>query len=150
VVGNAGGDEAIDLYSGVGLFSLPLSKRFRSVSAIERGASAFRDLEWNAAQNGTNVRVEKASAIEFLASVQQTLDLVVADPPRAGLGPEVTAELLRVMPGNLILVSCDPATMARDLKKLLAAYRVERLTLIDLFPQTYHFETIVHLERNAA
>ncbi|HEY7303316.1 MAG TPA: class I SAM-dependent RNA methyltransferase, partial [Bryobacteraceae bacterium] len=147
VVGNVNGDEAIDLYSGVGLFSLPLSRRFRSVTAIERGASAFRDLEWNAARSGTNVRIAKASATEFLASLQQSPDLVVADPPRAGLGPEVTAELLRILPGTLILVSCDPATMARDLKKLLAAYRIERLTLIDLFPQTYHFETVVHLER---
>lgn len=146
---NAGGEEAIDLYSGVGLFSLPLSHRFRKVTAVEQGGSAFHDLESNAAQAGTNIQVARASTLEFLADLQQSPDLVVADPPRAGLGPDVTGELLRLRAAKLVLVSCDPATMARDVKRLLAAYRIERLTLVDLFPRTYHFETVVHMQREA-
>jgi 23S rRNA (uracil1939-C5)-methyltransferase len=73
---------------------------------------------------------------------------VVADPPRAGLGKPATAELLRLRPAAVKLVSCDLATLARDVKKLLEAYRLARLALVDLFPQTYHFEVVVHLERD--
>jgi len=149
VNGNVEGEEAIDLYSGVGLFSLPLSRRFRTVTAVEPGGSAFHDLEWNTAQAGTNIQVARASALEFLVNLQETPDLVVADPPRAGLGPDVTGELLRLRPGKLVLVSCDPATMARDVKRLLTAYRIERITLVDLFPRTFHFETVVHMQREA-
>jgi 23S rRNA (uracil1939-C5)-methyltransferase len=72
---------------------------------------------------------------------------MVADPPRAGLGKEATAELLRLKPKRLTLVSCDPATLARDLKALLAGgYVIRKMSLVDLFPQTYHFETVVRLE----
>ena len=68
-----------------------------------------------------------------------------ADPPRAGLGKEATEQLLRIEAARLIIVSCDPATLARDLKLLEAKYSVDRMTLVDLFPQTFHFETVVHL-----
>jgi 23S rRNA (uracil1939-C5)-methyltransferase len=73
---------------------------------------------------------------------------MVADPPRAGLGKEATAELLRLKPQRLTIVSCDPATLARDLKILLGGggYAIARMSLVDLFPQTYHFETVVRLE----
>lgn len=149
VVGNASGESAADLYSGVGLFSLPLAKRFQQVNAVERGASAFRDLDWNKQNNGAeNLIVTRSSAEEFLRSIERAPDLVVADPPRAGLGPETVTELLRIQPARLTIVSCDPATLARDLKKLCAGgFRIIRLTLVDLFPQTYHFETVTHLER---
>ena len=72
---------------------------------------------------------------------------MVADPPRAGLGKEATTELLRLKPAKLTIVSCDPATLARDLNVLVAGgYGIQRISLIDLFPQTYHFETVVRLE----
>ncbi len=145
VLGQAHGGYAVDLYAGVGLFSVPLADRFQRVDAIERGGPAYRDLEWNAAQNGGKVRTMRSSAEEFLRNVTDVPELIVADPPRAGLGREATNELLRIRPQRVTLVSCDPATLARDVKKLLAAYGIERLTLIDLFPQTYHFETVVHL-----
>jgi len=146
VTGIAEGRQAVDLYAGVGLFSLALSKRFQVVVAVERSGAAFRDLECNAAENGANIRATRASAEEFLHGLDDAPDLIVADPPRAGLDREVTGELLRLRPEKLKLVSCDPATLARDLKKLLTAYRIERIALVDLFPQTYHFETVVHLE----
>jgi 23S rRNA (uracil1939-C5)-methyltransferase len=74
--------------------------------------------------------------------------VIYADPPRAGLGPEATRAILSIAPDRLTFVSCDPATLARDLKMLLPAYRIAKLTLVDLFPQTYHFEAVVHLVRS--
>lgn len=139
------GNYAVDLYAGVGLFSLPLAKRFTRVDAIERGGPAYRDLEWNTSQSATNVRSVKGSAEEFLATLEETPAAIIADPPRAGIGKEATEHLLRLRPPRLVVVSCDPATLSRDLKKLLAAYEVSQLTLVDLFPQTYHFEAIMHL-----
>lgn len=145
VLGEAGGGRGVDLYAGVGLFSLPLARRFAQVEAVERGGAAYRDLEWNANESGLPVRPVKATAEEFLRALADPPDLIVADPPRAGLGKEATAELLRLRAPQLRLVSCDPATLARDLQKLLETYRIERLTLVDLFPQTYHFEVVAHL-----
>lgn len=83
-----------------------------------------------------------------MKNLNGTPDLIVADPPRAGLGREVANELIRVSAPGLTLISCDPSTLARDLGKLLRSYRIERLTLIDLFPQTYHFETVAQLQRS--
>jgi len=145
---DAAGKHVIDLYAGVGLFSVPLAKRFARVDAVERGGPAFRDLEWNAARNeAANLQPRRAAAEDFLRDFEEPPDSVVADPPRAGLGKETTNQLLRLKPPRLTIVSCDAATLARDLRALLAgAYGLRRLTLIDLFPQTYHFEIVAHLE----
>jgi 23S rRNA (uracil1939-C5)-methyltransferase len=147
VVGDSAGKHAVDLYAGVGLFSLVLAKTFERVDAVERGGPACRDLEINADKSGLRVTTSRSSAEDFLRELTQAPDLVVADPPRAGLGRDATTEILRILPVALTLVSCDPSTLSRDLKNLLTAYTIERLTLIDLFPQTYHFETVVHLRR---
>ncbi|HEX7361623.1 MAG TPA: class I SAM-dependent RNA methyltransferase [Bryobacteraceae bacterium] len=141
----ANGSYAIDLYAGAGLFSLPLASRFERVDAVERGGPAFRDLEWNARQAPGKLRTVKDSAEGFLAACGETPDLVVADPTRAGLGRAAVDHLLRIRPRRITLVSCDISTFARDLRKLLTAYRMARLTLVDLFPQTYHFEAVAHL-----
>lgn len=146
-VADSHGKQALDLYAGVGLFSLALAQRFESVTAVERGGPAFRDLEHNAAQSNGIVGPVRASAEQFLKQLDKAPELIIADPPRAGLGRDATTELLRLKSARLTLVSCDPATMARDVQKLLGSYRIRRLALIDLFPQTYHFETVVHLER---
>ncbi len=147
VLGEERGEEAVDLYAGVGLFTLPMAKRFQRVQAVERGATAFRDLEFNAeAAKLANVTAQRAAAEEFLRELQTAPAWMVADPPRAGLGKEATAEVLRLRPKRLTLVSCDPATLARDLKSLLeGGYAISRISLVDLFPQTYHFETVVRL-----
>lgn len=147
VMDKRSGKHAVDLYAGVGLFSLPLASRFETVDAVEQGGPAYRDLEWNAGQSAANLRAIRATAEEFLRQISETPDLIIADPPRAGLGNDVTKELLRIKSPQLTLVSCDPATLARDLKKLVSEYRIARLTLLDLFPQTYHFEVVAHLER---
>ena len=147
VIGDVSGEQAIDLYAGVGLFSLPLSAKFAKVASVERSGPAVRDLEFNAQQAGiTNVTASRASAEEYLESLSGAPDLIIVDPPRSGLGKEASSQLIRVKPKKLTIVSCDPSTLARDLKDLLSAFQITRMTLVDLFPQTYHLETVVHLQ----
>jgi 23S rRNA (uracil1939-C5)-methyltransferase len=141
------GERAVDLHAGVGLFTLPLAQRFGSVQAIERSGPAYRDLEWNAQGSGREIQTVKSSAEDFTRELTEAPDVVVADPPRTGLGKELTAELRRLQAPQLIVVSCDPTTLARDLRSLLEVYEIERLTLVDLFPQTFHFETVVRLRK---
>jgi 23S rRNA (uracil1939-C5)-methyltransferase len=139
-----GGSDALDLYAGVGLFAVPLAKRFERVTAVEAGSIASRDLEFNAQRAGINLKTENARVEEFLPRLESTPDFVLADPPRAGLGKAVVAALNRLAPKRITIVSCDPATLARDLAAL-TAYKITRLTMVDLFPKTYHLETVVQL-----
>jgi 23S rRNA (uracil1939-C5)-methyltransferase len=90
------------------------------------------------------VRTEQTEV--FLAKAKQAPDFVLADPPRSGLGKAVAARLLALRPATLVIVACDPATLARDLAVLAPVYEITRITLVDLFPQTFHMETIVKLD----
>jgi 23S rRNA (uracil1939-C5)-methyltransferase len=142
----AEGQTAVDLYAGVGLFSLPLAQRFASVTAVESGARAAGDLRFNAERAGLPLRVEQTDAEAWLEQSEAAPDFVLLDPPRAGIGKRMVERLAQLRPPRLALVSCDPATLARDLAGLTAAgYRIDRLTLVDLFPQTYHLETVARL-----
>jgi 23S rRNA (uracil1939-C5)-methyltransferase len=147
-IGDASGALALELYAGVGLFTLTLADKFKAVDAVETGKAAVEDAELNAKRaRKLNVSHFKASTEEFLAGVRKTPDFILADPPRAGLGPDVVNELLRVRAPKIGIVSCDPSTLARDLKGLCAAgYKISSLTLVDLFPHTYHLETVTQLE----
>lgn len=139
---------ALDLYAGVGLLTLPLARRFAQTTAVDSSGAAVRSLGFNARRAGVEAKVVHMNVDAYLAGLQETPDLVVADPPRAGLGPAVTQELVRLAPPQISLVSCDPTTLARDLQTLTASgYRIAGMTLLDLFPQTYHLETIVRLDR---
>jgi 23S rRNA (uracil1939-C5)-methyltransferase len=145
-VGDAKGEWAVDLYAGVGLFSVKLADRFGKVTAVESGGSSFRDLEHNFPQGAMKADVE-----EYLATLEGTPDFILADPPRAGLGKTAVRELARIRARRLTIVSCDPATLARDLHGLIAEqYRIEKVTLVDLFPQTFHLETVVELSASEA
>ena len=140
-IGDKAGQWAIDLYAGVGLFSVKLAERFAKVTAVESGGSSFRDLTHNFPQAPINANVE-----DYLASLSETPDFILADPPRVGLGKHVVQELARIRAPRLSIVSCDPATLARDLQGLTPEpYRIEKITLVDLFPQTFHLETVVEL-----
>jgi len=141
-----GGESALDLYAGVGLFALPMARRFRSVTAVETGSSAAHDLEFNASRAELAVKVEQARVEDYLERLQAAPEFVLADPPRAGLGKDVVGHLQRLAPPRVTIVSCDPATLARDLAGL-SSYEIESLTMVDLFPQTYHLETIARLRR---
>ncbi|HLN04308.1 MAG TPA: class I SAM-dependent RNA methyltransferase [Bryobacteraceae bacterium] len=145
---HAAGESALDLFAGVGLFSLPLAKRFAKVTAVESGAGALRDLRFNAERAGVAVEQHQSTVDAFLANLAAPPDFVLADPPRAGLGKIVVRELLRLKPVSITIVACDPATLARDLAALLVGgYKLENLTMVDLFPQTYHIEAIARLSR---
>jgi len=143
-IGEARGGTAWDLYAGAGLFSLPLARRFERVVAVEAGRSAS-DLRHNAQRAKLKVRTTTEQTEVFLAGAKTAPEFVLADPPRAGLGKAAAARLLELRPRTLVIVACDPATLARDLAALAPAYRIEALTMVDLFPQTFHLETIAKL-----
>jgi 23S rRNA (uracil1939-C5)-methyltransferase len=147
----AEGETALDLYAGVGLFSLALARGFKEVAAVESGSGAVRDLQFNAERASlANLRAERQTAEEYLQKLERAPDFVLLDPPRAGLGKAVVRRLAELRPRQVTVVSCDPATLARDLAGLTAAgYGVENMTLVDLFPQTFHLETVVRLRRVA-
>ena len=146
-IGERSGRSALDLYAGVGLFAIPLARRFKEVTAVESGSGAARDLEVNEERAGlSNINIYRDRVEDFLRGFKGAPDFVIADPPRAGLGKAVTTQMERLAAPHLTIVSCDPATLARDLSAL-TTYKIERITLIDLFPQTYHLETVVHLQR---
>ncbi len=154
VLGDAGGETAWDLYAGVGLFSLPLARRFQRVTAVESGRSAAADLAENAARAGVQVEIVGDQTEAFLAGRCEAAsegaappDFVLADPPRAGLGKHATGKLAALRPAKITIVACDPSTLARDLAALLPDYAIEKLTLVDLFPRTFHIETIAMLTR---
>jgi 23S rRNA (uracil1939-C5)-methyltransferase len=147
-VAGAAGGTAMDLYSGVGLFTLPLARTFEQVIAVDASSPATRDLRFNLERADLDARVMNMPVADYLADVQESPDFVVADPPRAGLTAQVTEQLLRLSPRQVVLVSCDPATLARDLAALTAGgYTIDSMKLLDLFPQTFHLETIVKLSR---
>ncbi len=150
VLEGAQGDSVYDLYAGVGLFTLPLARKFRQVTSVEVGNSAHVDLQFNAARAGLQVRSSCAGVEEWLTRADKKApDLIVADPPRTGLGKDVVHGLLRLKAPQLTIVSCNPSTLARDLEDLKSLYDIAEMTLIDLFPQTYHLETIAKLKLKA-
>ncbi|HEU5350567.1 MAG TPA: 23S rRNA (uracil(1939)-C(5))-methyltransferase RlmD [Terracidiphilus sp.] len=148
VCGNRTGRLAWDLYAGVGLFAQPLAARFQRVAAVESSSFATAALGHNL--RGTSAAAESSDTLAFLRLNRNSPrpDLVVLDPPRTGLGAEITSLLAGIASPEIVYVSCDPATLARDLRALLTGgYALESLTLADLFPQTYHLETVAHLRR---
>jgi len=141
------GKLALDLYAGVGLFSLPLANHFERVVAVESNPAAARDLEMNA-RGARAIQVRSQESESFLARYKEKPDLVITDPPRAGMSPALLARLAKISPRRLTYVSCEPPTLARDLAVLLrAGYALKSLELFDLFPQTFHIETVAQLER---
>jgi 23S rRNA (uracil1939-C5)-methyltransferase len=148
VAEKSAGNVAWDLYAGVGLFSAALASRFEQIMAVESGPVSVRDLRHNL--RGGQHRIIASSTLEFLRRARDgkepTPDFVVVDPPRAGLGKEVTALLAAIHPAHITYVSCDPATLSRDLKSLLdSGYHLSQLRMLDLFPQTFHLESVATL-----
>lgn len=141
---------ALDLFAGVGLFTLPLARRFTQVVAVEAAAISTADLAANAEAHALrNVRAVTATAFDFLRRFAQSApDLVVLDPPRAGVGVRALKLLLACRPRRIHYVSCSPPTLARDLGYLLAhGYQLNGVELFDFFPQTFHIESLAKLTR---
>jgi 23S rRNA (uracil1939-C5)-methyltransferase len=147
-LGGAKGTLAWDLYAGVGLFSLPLARRFERVVAVEGGKSAAADLKANAKRARLPVAAIQQQTEAFLADADGRPDFVLADPPRSGLEKSTAERLLAIGAPEMAIVACDPATLARDLAILAAGYEIAEVTMVDLFPQTFHIETVVRLRRN--
>jgi 23S rRNA (uracil1939-C5)-methyltransferase len=162
-IGEAGGQTALELYSGVGLFTLPLARRFAHVIGVEGDAAATKFARESLVSAGlTNAEVATRDVGVWLDDVRQhdlsrlsetsatalqnQVDFLLLDPPRVGVESRVIAGVLGLRPQKIAYVSCDPATLARDLKKLIAGgYRLEAIAAFDMFPQTHHVETVVHL-----
>jgi 23S rRNA (uracil1939-C5)-methyltransferase len=140
------GSIAWDLYAGVGLFSRALAKAFQQVVAVEVAAGDLSN-----SFKGSGRRAVEATTVEFLRSAvlqRERPELIVMDPPRAGVGAEVCALLERISSPEVVYVSCDPITLARDLKMLVAAgYVIAEIHMVDMFPQTFHLETVVILRK---
>jgi 23S rRNA (uracil1939-C5)-methyltransferase len=151
-IGEAAGDNALDLYCGVGLFTLPLARRFASVAGVEGNPAAAAYARRNLSAAGlSNASVETSGVAEWFlrhSAASPAFDFVLLDPPRTGAEPETVEGILELNPRHISYVSCDPATLARDLRLLLAGgYTLTSLRALDLFPQTHHVETVVHLKR---
>jgi len=160
VTENAHGSLALDLFSGVGFFTLPLAKSFEKVVSVDANLAATRDLYANAEAAGVTVTSHNEHAEEFLKKTEEKPDFVVLDPPRAGLGAQAAEKLAELGAGEIAYLSCDPSTLARDLAVLTDSprkpkeiagpkirYEISEMHLFDLFPQTFHIETLVRLKR---
>jgi 23S rRNA (uracil1939-C5)-methyltransferase len=147
---NGTGKLAWDLFAGVGLFARQLTSHFSEILAVESAHASLAALQHNLA--GTDGQAVASTTFEFLRRNREEReprpDFIVLDPPRAGLGDEVTALLNAIHAPEMVYVSCDPATLARDLRQLTRErYRIDGITLVDIFPQTFHMETVVRLLR---
>jgi 23S rRNA (uracil1939-C5)-methyltransferase len=160
VVANARGELALDLYAGVGFFTLPLAKTFGSVVSVDANLAATRDLRANAEIAGVAIASHNEHAEEFLKKTKDKPEFVVLDPPRAGLGARAAKDLAELGADEIAYLSCDPSTLARDLAVLTNSarrpkeisapskrYEIAEMHLFDLFPQTFHIETLVRLRK---
>jgi 23S rRNA (uracil1939-C5)-methyltransferase len=159
VVAGAKGESALDLYAGVGFFTLPLTRVFKRVVSVDANLAATRDLQVNAENAGAPVISHNEHAEEFLRKTTEKPDFVALDPPRSGLGADAAAKLAALGAADIAYLSCDPSTLARDLAVLTGSrksgagagasirYEISEMHLFDLFPQTYHIETLVRLKR---
>ncbi len=156
VLGNSNGKLALDLFAGVGLFTVPLAHRFQRVVAVESNEASARDLEANLQESGgPSPSARRTRVRNFFSSAGTTNPTWVLplDPPRAGVSPEALASLKRLAPTTITYLSCDPATLARDLAVLSGTeekpgpYLISEVHLVDIFPETYHMEVLVRMTR---
>jgi 23S rRNA (uracil1939-C5)-methyltransferase len=150
--GEVTGAPVVDVYCGVGLFSLVMARAGAEVTGVEIVASAIEAARANATANGlTGLSFHAGDARKVLAEVLPAglgAKVLILDPPRAGAGGKVMRRIARSAPKRIVYVSCNPTTLARDLVELRPfGYRVTAVQPIDLFPQTYHVETVVALEQ---
>ncbi len=151
-IGEATGDTAVDLYCGVGLFTLPLARRFKKVFGVESNRTATDFARLNIKNAGvSSAEIATARVGDWLEEQARQLgavDFLLLDPPRTGAENKDIQGILALRPSQISYVSCDPATLARDLKKLLAGgYKLSSIKAFDMFPQTHHVETVVVLNR---
>ncbi len=148
--GLKGHESVVDLYSGTGTIPIYISRSCREVLGIEIVASAAADAERNCRLNGvSNCRFVRGDILEGLAAVKVRPEVMIIDPPRVGMAPEVARRVLDMRPERLVYVSCNPATLARDAALLGEHYEVVEIQPIDMFPHTFHVESVARLEKRA-
>jgi 23S rRNA (uracil1939-C5)-methyltransferase len=141
-----GSGSVVDLYSGTGTIPILLSDAAGEVIGLEMAPSAVADAEKNCRHNQVeNCRFVPGDIRETLPAISKRPEVLVIDPPRAGMHPDVVKQVLALLPERIVYVSCNPATLARDLILLKEAYRLEEVQPVDLFPHTYHIESVVKL-----
>ena len=151
-LGDASGGHALDLYSGVGLFTLPLARHFTKVTAVEDYGPSVEFAKRNIENAGLpNVELVNKPVGRYLGELSNSdIDFVLLDPPRSGTEKKTVLDLIDLRPRTVSYVSCDASVLARDLRRFLdGGYAIESITAIDLFPQTHHVETIVRLKAQA-
>ncbi len=143
-----GTEQVLDLYSGTGAISIYLAARARSVVGFEWTAAAVADAEINCRLNGlTNCRFVEGDVLKQLPAWERPVDVMIIDPPRVGMHPKVLKQVIDLAPGRIVYVSCNPATLARDLLALKTCYQVAEVQPVDLFPHTWHIEAVARLEK---
>lgn len=145
---NASGKNALDLYCGVGLFTLPLAKNFEKVTGIEANRAAIDFAEKSAAAARIqNAEFHAESVDDFLNENEfGEMDFILLDPPRSGAEKQTIENIIKINPHEISYVSCEPSVLARDLRMFIdTGYKINSITALDLFPQTHHIETIVRL-----
>ena len=141
-----GTETVLDLYSGTGTIPILLSEHSKAVTGIEIIESAVADAEKNCRKNGiSNCRFIMGDIRNCLSQITQRPDVLIIDPPRAGMHKDVVKQVLELGPGRMVYVSCNPATMARDLQLMQESYRLEEVQPVDMFPHTYHVEAVAKL-----
>jgi 23S rRNA (uracil1939-C5)-methyltransferase len=148
----ADGSVVFDLYAGVGTFSLPLARRAARVYGVETSAAAVRaaadNAAWNEVPNVEFIAGEVRRVMPDLVARAGRADVIVLDPPRSGAGRRVMRKIAAAAPRRIVYISCNPTTLAPDLADLVeAGYAVRAVQPVDLFPQTYHVECVVRLDR---
>ncbi|MCD6450579.1 MAG: 23S rRNA (uracil(1939)-C(5))-methyltransferase RlmD [Thermotogaceae bacterium] len=148
----SGKERVLDLYSGVGLFSLRLSSAAKKVVGVESNRVSYKAAVSNSHINERkNTSFVNSDVLEFLKNNEENFDIVVVDPPRSGMEKEAIAELLGAKPKKIIYISCEPSTLARDVKALVdGGYKLERVVPFDMFPQTFHVETVALLQMKSS
>ena len=137
-------NSVLDLYCGTGTISIFLSKYFESVIGIEINEEAIKCANLNKDLNGiNNVRFICGDVSKEIHYLKVQVDSIVVDPPRSGLTKSGIEDILKISPKKMVYVSCDPMTLARDLRLLSSDYEVKEVTLFDMFPWTYHVESVV-------
>ena len=154
MAGLTGTETVLDLYCGAGTITLAMAGQARQVIGAEIVAPAIENARANAARNGIRNASffcgDAGAVAERLAGENLRPDVITVDPPRKGLGEDVIAAVARMGPGRVVYVSCDPATLARDVKRFAGAgYRLAEAVAVDMFPRTAHVETVALLSRDA-
>ena len=147
-----GTETVLDLYCGIGNFSLPLAKKAKAVIGIESGYSAIEDAKANAELNGISntefIADDMQKGLKALIQRKLRAEVIVLDPPRAGATLTTLERVLAFVPQKIVYVSCNPSTLARDLKFFqLFGFRLDRLQPVDMFPYTYHIECVAEMVR---